>query len=336
MSEFPDHGREALFVDVLLELVGRRPLVVLMDPDASRRAALLDRLVGHLRAGDALVETDPVPAEPERLLAELAPRLAAAPLGVLVVDAAESRDPDLIRRLVLMAGGQPCHGPALQVLLAGGPRLAELLQTPPLREQVERIGAVRRACDHVPAAAPSRPRDPVPMVPNAAKGTVKAAARTAAIIPLGPRRRVVLAALGFVAFAAGLTANTAARHLAPPEVPEQRLEIVRAALPAPLPKPPASEPVVAEAEADIPVPVPRPAAAPEPRRNASRHADKGNAVKPGTRTQRARPQSYAEDGCRRGIGGQTVREASVQAVLEGFVSDIRSLGHCLIPSASAR
>lgn len=74
-------------------------------------------------------------------------------------------------------------------------------------------------------------------------------------------------------------------------------------------------------------PIPRP---PPPRAAASVSASAAS-QQPAPARQRAaaRKQVVEEDACRRGVGGQTAREASLAGFAQGFISDLRSLGSCI-------
>lgn len=365
MTERPDPGNEALFVDVLLELVGRRRLLVLIDGDAPARARLLARLAEHLRAGDGLVECRApacgLPDDPDRLLAELMPRLETAPLGVLIVDGADALDPGRLSRLVGMAASDTPARRTLQVLLAGGPALEAALDAPGLRDIVARIGTVRRApAPAAPALAPpaAATRQAATRQSATRQAATRQAAARAAAAWWPPRRRVAAAALLPLAFLGGLAANAAADRMGSPDVPLQQVEIARLLVPAPLAQPPqAQAPAVASlagpadaaalelaappeeagpeprreglaAAGDavaggVPLPVPKPAAGAGPRRTAPSRDQSP------PRRQRAQTVAAVEDGCRRGPGGQTVTEPTLPAILRGFVADLRSLGDCL-------
>jgi hypothetical protein len=71
-------------------------------------------------------------------------------------------------------------------------------------------------------------------------------------------------------------------------------------------------------------PIPRP---PPPRPEVSvASAGSGRSA---TRQRADRQQVAQEDACRRGLGGQTAREASLAGFAEGFLADLRSLGSCI-------
>lgn len=71
-------------------------------------------------------------------------------------------------------------------------------------------------------------------------------------------------------------------------------------------------------------PIPRP---PPPRPEVS--AASAGSGRSATRQRANRQQAAHEDACRRGLGGQTAREASLAGFAEGFLADLRSLGSCI-------
>lgn len=309
---------------------------------------------------DALVRAaarTALPAEMPRpdigVLAErLERRLDEAGFGLLVVEEAQTLSAATLADLAELAGSTTAAGHYLQVLLAGPDGLADAVSGLEAGMAI-RPGAV------ILIGTPEA--EPPPAEPEG-KGVSDSGPETddgpLPVPEAGNRRRMIgLSALALAcvcAFAGGFGAHAVffaegdpldmVQDLRPvPDAAASAGDAVREAVlpmvPAPgapgadafwsrgpgLGRPAGGTPELFEwgdGASLAAAPIPKP---PPPRPEAAASTGKGGTA---TRRHANRPQ-VAEEGCRRGMGGQTARDASLAGIAQGFLSDLRSLGSCI-------